>query len=461
MLAAHARALVETALGEYAAEQVGGEEARARVLGPERACIPPSPVARMGGTRIIADMRNTLTHFPFRRTGMQERYVDAAIQALLYPAYGDSMTTHQIAIARYHGIATTPRRLVAALTPRQQGKSTILGQILAATLLAFRAGSIVVIANAKDIGLQLQRLVVKNMESVPGAMDRVLTNRIGFLEVRGADGGRVSIDFRASGGSSQRGHQASIALFVDESAFLKSTAWTDYISPMIPNSRLAVIMVTTPATGIQSRWANFLTMTEYGSEIPGSAVNLVEVRVACDACIETVTFPCAHLIGNLPPWRSDPRGMHYARGILRGDEDTINRELLGINIPLHPPAFPPELVAQLKLAPPRDPGFIPPLIFVAVDPSAGGTSQDALLAAAFSCDGTRIYLTVCRAKHARSTREARVRAREASKAHEARVRVREASSAREARAKRPAHRVSKEREVSVCARSALRVFKER
>lgn len=157
----------------------------------------------------------------------------------------------------------------------------------------------------------------------------------------------------------------------------------EVVLPTLARAGIALIGITTLDDPSSSFWGQMMKST-YPDGRP--VFRVIRYSLVCDACrMAGVENTCKHKLGDLPWWQSAEQHAKLAQ-IMKGHAETYLREVMGYEAdPTRTPAFDSNGIDMLE-EPSRIVATCPviPHLFVAVDPSGGGTGSDyAIMSAVF------------------------------------------------------------------------------
>lgn len=175
-------------------------------------------------------------------------------------------------------------------------------------------------------------------------------------------------------------------IWLDEAAYVPVTLITNIILPIFEVSNCCLIMVST----LYTHW-NFFTRILDKAEIEekrgNHVINWYRLTLVCDRCMklgEEVMLRCQHKYHLIPPWKSSSK-LNVVKLIQAGaDVEALKRESLGIIGAPKNAMFATKSINELLDSEEIRPNTNVPalVIFVTVDPNAGGASNMGICAIA-------------------------------------------------------------------------------
>lgn len=182
-----------------------------------------------------------------------------------------------------------------------------------------------------------------------------------------------------------RGVDADDLVIIDEMAYIAPDLFYEVILPLIGVSRTRIIGISTPTKDRFNFFHRMINLRYPGTDDPVFKTYIVEV--VCKYCKRTKQHnSCRHELHKLPDWKSASK-LEIIKLIYGPDrEDMEARENLGMMLADRDNIFDEEWLANLEKRQRWEnfsPEFRPQVIFMAVDPNAGGSSQLAIVSGAF------------------------------------------------------------------------------
>lgn len=175
-------------------------------------------------------------------------------------------------------------------------------------------------------------------------------------------------------------------IILEEAAFVNDKVFTTVISPVLTVEYTAILGISTAQDEL-NYYSKLLTMKRPGTD--ELLFRVYKVGLACDACAEAgKSGSCDHRINRLPPWKP-PARHRMLQAIMGSDESGFAREALGemaSNDHYVYKAFIRNLVSNPRVVIDRPVGAV----YIAIDPSGGGSGSDYCLVATILYDGRHV-----------------------------------------------------------------------
>lgn len=182
-----------------------------------------------------------------------------------------------------------------------------------------------------------------------------------------------------------RGVDADDLVIIDEMAYIAPDLFYEVILPLIGVSRTRIIGISTPTKDRFNFFHRMIHLRYPGTDDPVFKTYLVEV--VCKYCKRTKQHSsCRHELHKLPDWKSASK-LEIIKLIYGPDrEDMEARENLGMMLGDRDNIFEEAWLADLERRQRWEnmsPAHRPSVIFMTVDPNAGGGSQMAIVSVAY------------------------------------------------------------------------------
>ena len=196
--------------------------------------------------------------------------------------------------------------------------------------------------------------------------------------IRGADGSDIrrfhSFPSSVAGLKGQGGK----VVILEEASRLDEAVFTEVCLPLLGVSNTSLLAISTPLEE-----NNFFSQLLLAKKPNGASLfKNITIELICAACREAKSFDCPHMAAKLPSWKSVARG-EMVKTLMENNKDMWLREQAGVITSRDTSAFDrPSIDACflnrfpiLKLLAQDD------RMYVSIDPSGGGFSQTACIAA--------------------------------------------------------------------------------
>jgi hypothetical protein len=165
--------------------------------------------------------------------------------------------------------------------------------------------------------------------------------------------------------------------FVDEFTFSADALLSKSVFPALAVRGVACIMITTPGDSECFGMRLVTQLDKNGNPL----IPVLYLGQPCKTCIDNNNpLACQHNWHHCPAWK-DPELMTRLRPLWSGDAETDKRENLGMLSSLRGAGFTTKMIEDLRNSEPlRDKEFRPRVVYMTVDVSAGGESEDSYVA---------------------------------------------------------------------------------
>lgn len=313
------------------------------------------------------------------RAPYQVTFHNDMIMASLPHIFGTKIwATHSRVILQLLGLEEIFNQFVIFSTPRQFGKTTAVAMFIAAMLLAVPSCKILVFAQVLRGSINLLRQIKQfYLQYDPDRLNVAVESQQAFVisETKDPEDPLRSEVMSLPGTSKgSRGSTANI-IILEEAGFMDNSLVQETVLPMLMVSDRTLIGISTPPKDMNQFYWSFFDLDDVDGQPIFKKVKLMRV---CEECSDAGLTNCTHVPDISPPWQTSERKKRIQA--LYGDETTkFNREIGGaftsdtINVFNH------KLVDRLFKEKERVNGSnfgFPPIVFVSIDPSSGGTGSD-------------------------------------------------------------------------------------
>lgn len=276
------------------------------------------------------------------------------------------------------------RQEVMIITARGEGKTYAVAMFVASVLMRCPGITVSVFAVSMRASENVVRLVRAMLLSHPDGERMLQRQKSGkqSLQLLGAGGEgdiRVVTALPNSPDTTRGVH--SDFMIVDEASFVDPALMMETIIPTTTKRRTCVIMISTPK-GQDNIYTWLTDLVDTGVNPPRPLFNVVRAGKVCAACIEADTaLSCTHMRATTPSWKSDAK-IARMKVLFADRPDLELMEIKGVSADSERAAFSRASVDGMlnNVARGIDATTIK-CVYVAVDPSGGGSSEFA--AAAF------------------------------------------------------------------------------
>lgn len=278
---------------------------------------------------------------------------------------------------------------VLIVTARGIGKTWSVAMFVAALLMHCPAISISVFAVAKRAAVNMIRLIDQMASSHPTGRGMVVTPRSAErLRMRAPGAGAADervVTALPSRSDTTRGVHSNVVI-VDEMAFITDALLKETILPTIVKKRTCMVGISTPQ-GRDNIYTWLTTFVEPNTDPPRLMFNVVQAGRVCPACLAAdKALECTHMRASVPPWMSLGKVARMQQ-LFADDPHLHARENLGVVADAGRKAFPAADVEALCANVARDVAPVVKCVYVACDPSGGGSSEFALVGVAEEVSG--------------------------------------------------------------------------
>ncbi len=159
-------------------------------------------------------------------------------------------------------------------------------------------------------------------------------------------------------------------MLIEEAAFIDPLMFKSVIVPIMGMCNVAVLAISTPDDQF-----NYFTELMNKKKPDGTPLfSIIDVGLTCRACVEKGELSCPHKVNRLPAWKNRGR-QELVQSLLEDDVDLCMRETKGVIVSDKKFVFRDWLPAveakpRYQLQTPVN------VVYVAIDPSGGGTQSD-------------------------------------------------------------------------------------
>lgn len=170
-------------------------------------------------------------------------------------------------------------------------------------------------------------------------------------------------------------------LILEEAAFIPQSLFFEVIAPLLGVEGTAVVAISTPDEDDNNYYSELMEIKN--PETPGETLfKTIRIGLACEECIQAgAGATCVHRQQLIPPWKSNRRQKRLRQ--MTADPHLFMRENMGMITNSTQFMYSAALVNQLRQAPrfrvtrPND------VLYLAIDPSGGGTRSDYAMCSLF------------------------------------------------------------------------------
>jgi hypothetical protein len=176
-----------------------------------------------------------------------------------------------------------------------------------------------------------------------------------------------------------RGCSANIVL-LEEASFIAKDTFFRVIAPLMTMDDLTLLAIST----VETEHNYYSELLNLENEKGDPLFKDIKIILSCDACRRAGRQTrCVHNLHQLPPWRGSRR-QQLVEKIMSSDPELFMRENLGIVASTNVFLFEKEWIRWCFAAAPCRFERHPDVVYVAIDPSGGGSQSDyAICSAAF------------------------------------------------------------------------------
>lgn len=350
---------------------------------------------RAAGEELWDLMIQALDSLGLTRNAYQKQFHEASMQAMAYFIYGAKDYPRLSAKLMREKFLTKIMQAILAVTPRQYGKTTMVGMIVAVFLMFIPGIRIAVFSTGKrasenitdvilgfvyllDEGKGKNRVISKNQEKIYIAAHASPNGKYNRAE----DGLDKSTSVLLSLPANENGTRGFVAhvIILEEAAYMKHSLFKKTVVPALSVNNRVVLAISTPDDE-NNYYSKLLdAKTPDGKPI----FHTIRVGLACQDCVNAgIAHECTHSLTQGPEWQSIRRRQNVA-GILADDMDTYARETLGMIVTSSRYAFQPQWITEWTKRPKHVFSTSVGVIHCSIDPSGGGDQSNwAMVSMAF------------------------------------------------------------------------------
>jgi hypothetical protein len=179
-------------------------------------------------------------------------------------------------------------------------------------------------------------------------------------------------------------------IILEEASRLDEAVFTEVCLPLLGVSNTSLIAISTPLE--QNNFFSQLLMSKKPNGAP--LFKTIQIELICAACKELKVLDCPHMASKLPSWKSIARG-ELVKTLMENNKDMWLREQAGVITTRDTAAFDRISVDfafanrfPFNLLVPQD-----DRMYVSIDPSGGGFSQTACMAACVDASSKCVVVT--------------------------------------------------------------------
>ena len=326
----------------------------------------------------LRDMMRVLDSFEgYARSSAQKDFHEAFINAVLPHIYGKDFERFGERIKKERGISEMQQEVLICC-PRRFGKTTAVSMFVAAMLYCVPDTWISCFSTGQRASTTLLDQAARFYGTLPGSKERIMKKNQEQFFIRGADGSDVrrfhSFPSSVAGLKGQGGK----VILLEEASRLDEAVFSEVCLPLLGVSNTSLIAISTPMEE-----NNFFSQLLMAKKPNGAQLfKNITIELVCAACREQKNMDCPHMKNKLPEWKSEARG-ELVKTLMAGNRDMWLREQGGVITTKDTAAFDRASIDKcfanrfhfMSLVPQDD------RLYVAIDPSGGGYSQTAAIAA--------------------------------------------------------------------------------
>jgi len=332
------------------------------------------------GDAYLRNLERILDSFSgFKRSDAQKDFHRAFIDATLPHIYGAAdFERYRERIMHERNISEIQQEVLVCC-PRRFGKTTAVSMFVAALLYAVPDTWISCFSTGQRASTTLLDQAARLFATLTGSKERIIKKNQEQFFCRGTSGSDVrrfhSFPSSVAGLKGQGGK----IIILEEASRLDEQVFTEVCLPLLGVSNTSLIAISTPLEE-----NNFFSQLLLAKKPNGSSLfKNLQIQLICSACREEKKTDCPHLMGNMPSWKSAARS-DLVRQLMEGNKDMWLREQAGVITTRDTSAFDRASV-EACFANRFDLNHLvcqDNRIYLSIDPSGGGFSQTACIAAA-------------------------------------------------------------------------------
>ena len=279
---------------------------------------------------------------------------------------------HRI-MAKYGFKSKKQQALVCA--PRRVGKTFAVAFFVVVAAICINDSDIAIFSPGKRQSVSMAGHIFSFMKKL-GVDDMVIQKNEEKMRIRTLGGGTSKISAYPSAVKTLKGVSGTI-IILEELAVLDPAVLFEVVLPLHQLDAVALIGISTVTTS-DSFFTKYLTLEDANGE---TIFSVKHIYLACQMCRDSgVAASCQHNSFLLPNW-SSARKRRVINRLMEGQESLLAREIGGVANELHGRAFLPKMLNAAKARERYHVDHIPDydVIFIAIDPNAGGESEFAIM----------------------------------------------------------------------------------
>lgn len=350
--------------------------------GAKRARADAVDFEAMNGTRVLRGIKKTISQLKSPPSGMQIQVINALLMAMTHRFYAADYEAHKDLIWAKLGLdKTKSNRLIAVQCGRRQGKSWAMAMAAAAIILNASGMDLLVISTCDRTSKLFVELVRQFLAEIPHTAwlrpsQRGIRCRPNPLS-QANDNNLIALPgcvdtLRGSTGQ---------CLFFDEASYIEPEVITNVGFPLMQVDGTVAAFISSPADTDNNPFTRMFSL--YRKD--GTPVfTQTKITMICDDCVKAKLLTCVHMRHLRPRWHSEASIDDLRLIYEKHNATAFRREMAGVNESDSVFAFPEALVNAALGGETMTFSTPPSFIFVAVDPSGGGTgSSTSIVSAAF------------------------------------------------------------------------------
>lgn len=361
----------------------GGDERKDSAQSAARTQAFSDVMAEFPGTKRLARLKTRLETI-ITRSSDQVRFHNAMVTMCLPTIFRENWSQYGMGIVRELSSDFDGDTMgIIISTPRRFGKTTAVAAFCAAMMLECKDLKMVVFATVERQSNMLADLMWSMMEKHVRIKPEVHNREELVLP---AHGGRNMVRCVPSSAKGARGTGGEV-IIAEEFGFMDPKFFREVIIPILAVAGSRIIAISSPSDKAINHMSSAMDAVDPGNGKP--LFKSIIVSRMCKKCAAMKDSNCAHVVPTNPPWRQSGRQNTlmslYANASLEGQ-----RELLGATVTSDTPAFDHVMLAavfhdkgRLYSFDPAKGGRAPERIYIALDPSAGGTASDSAVVSFF------------------------------------------------------------------------------
>jgi hypothetical protein len=311
---------------------------------------------------------------PMIRTGYQVEAHRSMIKTIIPMVYGDDIDRYREAIIKYWGFENIRTR-IAIMWPRRHGKTWTVASMGASMAYTVRGKRMVILSTGERASNMMSEHLMKFFLQLPGASDMIAkrTNEHIIISANRDpdDPEAFHIYSLPSSPTKTRGISADLLIF-EEASFISEKMFTDIALPLDSMIRTAIMAISSPPTDLYNYFYKFFDMkTDEGNTL----YDTFRIVSMCDSCIEQKKAECPHVVDfERPHWKS----LEKEKAVKKQYRDaaSLRREIYGVMESNEMSVFRKPDIEAWEKGPTYTFERSPDYLFIAIDPSGGGSGSD-------------------------------------------------------------------------------------